>query len=391
MKKNLFFLLCLSIFSCNSPRKLYSSGDDLQVINRVLAKEVKRKAKQEDIQYLERAFASYQSNRLQKILNAQKGSGEKKWAMIAHEASTLIHLQKHIQKQMPIQAKSGYKAKIKFEDVSEIYSSSVLKASAYHKKKGEILLASAISEENVYDARKAYEHLIHAKKYDETLDLNEEIEQARQLGIIRIFTSIRFPFWRSYTYDGLSKSEAERYLIKLLERPRSSTWVHFIKPNSRNSMDKNVDYELVLSMIDFDISNRYPSKETKSYSKQIEEVAKDKDGKPILDKEGKVIKTYRNVEATVEVEQVTHNGELKLEFKVIRLKDKNPIYSEYLLEEGGSQIKSCRIIGDRRALPSDISCKTRSTNLSEEALFRKLVTDLGYDFDTALKRVMKDF
>lgn len=391
MKKLILAFICLSVFSCNSPRKLLSSGNDLQVINQVLKKEVKRKAKQEDIEYLERAFSNYQNARMQSISEAQRGGGEKKWAVIAKEAKLLIDIQNHIQKQMPIRARNGYRAKIQFEDVSEVYVQSSKKASIYHKTKGESLLDAALSKENVHYARDAYVHLLNAQKYDSTLELDDKIEQAKQLGTVRVLTSVHFPFWRSFYYRGLSKNDAERQLIRLLERPRGTKWVHIIKPNSRTYVNKDIDYEIRLSMVDFDVSNGYSSTETKTYNKQIEEVAKDKNGKPISDKDGKPIKTYRNVEAHIERETRYQEGEVKLEYKLIRLSDQNVVYSQYLSEQEEVEREMCKIRGDRRALPSSISCNQQSTEISEEDLFRELIDDIQYDFDRVVKQSLKDF
>lgn len=391
MKKILFVFTLLSILSCNSPRKLLSAGNDLQVINQVLKKEVKRKAKQEDIHYFEKAFANYQNERYQAILSAQKGNGEKKWATIAKEAGTLIELQKHIQRQLPIQAKNGYKAKVKFEDVSAIYENSVQKASLFHKEKGESLLAAALLKENVHYARSAYEHLMDAQKYDSTLDLEEKIEQARQLGTIRILTSVDFPFWRGFSSSGLTRREAETQLIHLLKRPRGSKWIHFIHPNSKGSPGQNIDYELRLSMVDFDVSNGRTSRDTKSYSKQIEEVAKDKDGKPILDKDGNPIKTYRNVEATLAYETSYQEGEVKLELTMTRMSDHKILYSQYLNEQKELKQTRCIMRGDERALPSKISCDKSLNEISKENVYRQLINAVEYDFDAAVKRAMKDF
>lgn len=390
MKKIYILSVVILFTACSSVQNLYEKGDHEQLIKKVIEKEAKGKANQNDIRLLEEAFTSESERLLDQIEFFQDSNQDDKWVNIHRSANQLNVLQGNIQHYLPLAAANGYEANFNFAQLEDVIEEARIESFHYFFNQGISLLRIAENNpNNRQSARDAYSHFQNAKKYEYTTELDELIYVAKDIGTVRIapivYRNDRY-FTNASTLIGI-QSKIERELENMANFD-GGIWVEFVYGPDIWS---NSNYIIQIDLDDVDFSRESENTRSKKYSKEVVEKVRDQRGSVITDSLGDPILTNRTLEARVETTTYEREAEVEIQSRLIHTASNSVVYSRSYDEDKTYSVETCRIFGDDKAVPNKVRCRNdRDDFLSRNEMvldiLQKMRSEIQCDLKIAIER-----
>ncbi len=388
MRKIYMLLITVLFLACSSVERLYEKGNHEQLIKKVIQKEQKGKAKQSEIRYLEEAYEREQDNVLYSIGRAYESSQPSKWIEIHSLARRLEILQQNISHYLPLRANNGYTAHFEFVDLSETIEEASYGSFQYLMDDARELIQR--SERNLYDkqsARRAFAQLEQARRYDQTEELELLSLKAKELGTIKVATSIRR---RDRVNRNISFTRRGNRIDRELENLvdfGGGEWVEFLYGAGRR---ESADYIMEVALVDVDLSRISEERTNQNYSEQERERVVDQSGNPVLDSIGNPIFTFRTVTARVETTTFQRDSEVDVEARLIQTGTNAVVFRRRYDESQLYTIETCEVFGEDRIVPNSDLCRNELVDFpSDDEMVSYLLSEMRRDVQRDLARAIE--
>lgn len=356
LRKTFLFALVIlvALSSCTSVRKTIESGNYDKAIDLAVGKLKGKKNKKEDyIKGLELALEKANARDLANVNYFLAENNPKNWERINGLYLNIQHRQNKILPLLPLVAKNGYEANLKFENVASLERDSRQKAAAFAFQNANTLLQRAETMNDRVAARDAYHELKKIKQFDIAIDgVDNAMDKAKELGTTHILVDVK-----NHSNAILPRDFYQR-IANMSKYDLASAWLEY---DFAENTAKKYDYSVVIRLNMIDISPEMMN--TRDY---IDEARVEDGWDYILDNKGNVKKDslgndmkqkrYVNVRAYVrEVYQskaAKIGGDLEIyDFRSGALLDRERLGTEVVFQHYASTFN-----GDRRALSPE-SCR----------------------------------
>lgn len=354
MKNQLLLALFgfLILTGCANPQKLLDSGEYDQAI-RAAAKKIrgKKNIKDKHVMALEEAFDKAQDRDMRRVSFLKMEGRQENWEEIHHIYKRVAARQRVVDPLIPLYSKSGYEARFRLVNVDELKIESREKTAEYLYQRAEELLKESRATGLRGPAREAYDELVKVDDiYRNYKDKDRLMKQAEFLGTEQWLIGMK------NNSDVMLPGEFKRRLMKIDVGDLNSRWVQF---NLYANDEIILDYEVVISIDEIDVS---PNRETERQfdeSREIEdgfEYVLDENGNVMKDTAGNDIKVPRTkfIKATVLEIFQSKAAYISGSWDLIDARTGNLIKTEPLtVETGFENYASTLVGGDDRALKKE--------------------------------------
>ncbi len=371
----IFLISVIFLISCSSSSRLYKKGYYNKAISVAVKKIRKDPTNEKEITILVKSYRNANNRDNEKIKYLKLEGKPDVWEEIYNLYSSLKSRQSIVNTVMPL--KLNGKA-VSFEHID--YDQDIISAK---KKAAEYLYVHAkklLNNNNVFDARTAYNEFIHLKDYYSTYkDVDNLIKLARENGISRVFIESI-----NRTHFKLPKEFVKNLIPKNLT-PLSSKWVEYY--TNKNS---NYDYKVTSILKRVSVSPELLKEERYEESKTIRDgwqYVLDSHGNVMKDSLGNDIKETKYTKITCFEVKTTQRREISLFSEIIykNLRSKRiikniPIKTDWFIENTFAVAN-----GDLRAL----SRKTKEL-LNHKPILMPTDIDMIFNAGDVLREVVKN-
>lgn len=175
--------LTLLITACQSPRKLNENGNYDDAVSLCVRKlKGKKNKKDKFVRELETAFQKAQNRDLARIKKLTEENRPEYWKEINHLHRTIGSRQEKIAPLLPLNSKSGYRAKIDLLDIDKLETDSRSKAAAYQYNEAKNLVTRG-EQGDLLAARAAYAKLVELENNYYQVYQDKELLKAKALDL----------------------------------------------------------------------------------------------------------------------------------------------------------------------------------------------------------------
>lgn len=246
----LSFLLALMLFNCTTPTSLLEHGEyDEAVYKAIMNLQKSKKKKEKDIIVVEEAFRKITAKDMAEIAALMARDEEVKWVKINALHNDIKERQDLISPYLPLKSsKTHYIADFRFVNIIPMELDSRYKAAEYYYTAAQNMLAKA-STGDKNAARNAFRKLTSVQTYfDAYKDTNELADEAFDLGHDKVLFEIQD---KSYGY---TPHFASAELRDFDERSLNDTWIKYY---TKHNAPENVDYRVVVDIVDLEVSPEF--------------------------------------------------------------------------------------------------------------------------------------
>jgi len=376
MKTRIIVFLISAIFliSCSSSSRLYKKGNYDKAISVAVKKIRKDPTNEKEIDILVKSYRNANNRDSERIKYLKLEGRPDVWEEIYNLYSRLKSRQSIVNTVMPLKL-NGKPINFEHTDYDQDIISAKKKAAEYlyvHAKK-------LLDNNNVFDARAAYDEFIHLKDYYSTYkDVDNMIRLAREKGTSKVFIESI-----NRTHFKLPKEFVKNIIPKNLT-PLSSKWVEYY-----SNSDLNYNYKVTSVLKRVSVSPELLKEERYEESKTIRDgwqYVLDNNGNVMKDSLGNDIKETKYTKITCFVVKTTQRREISLFSEIIyksldnnRIIKNIPIKTDWFIENEFAVAN-----GDLRAL-------TRNTKelLNRKPILMPTDIDMIFNAGDVLREVVK--
>jgi len=377
MKAKIIVLLISAIFliSCSSSSRLYKKGNYDKAISVSVKKIRKDPTNEKEIDILLKSYRNANNGDNEKIKYLKLEGRPDVWEEIYNLYNRLKSRQSIVQTVMPLKL-NGKPVELDYIEYDKDIVSAKKKAAEYlyvHAKK-------LLDNNNVFDARRAYDEFIHLKDYYSAYkDIDSMIKLAREKGISRVYIESI-----NRTHFKLPNEFIKSIIPKNLT-PLSSKWIEYYTNNNLNYSYK-VTTTLKRVMVTPELLKEERFEESKTIRDGWQYVL-DSHGNVMKDSLGNDIKEPKYTKITCFVVKTTQRREISLFSEIIyknlnnnRIIKNIPIKTDWFIENEFAVAN-----GDLRAL----SKKTKEL-LKNKPILMPTDIDMIFNAGDILRDVIKN-
>lgn len=380
MKKLLFYFLIIAIAtSCKSSRKMLSSGNYDQAINKSIKKLKRNPGKEKEILVLQTAYKKANERDREKIQFLRTDGTPDNWDKIFSLYSQMSYRQEKIKPLLPLEIPSTHQPAV-FEILN--YDQEIINAK---QKAAEYLYVHAttlLDKNEKMMARKAYDELLQVKNYYANYkDADDLLKKARAIGS-------SYVLFKMENRTGVPlPPNFEDELTKISLSELNANWLLY---ETKENKERHYDYTILVNMKNINVSPESVKEIITTETKEVRDgfeyvlddhgnVKKDSLGNDIKKPKYKTIKC--NVNETYQSKKAIISGTLDyINNNTNQLIKTSPIASENFFE-----YSSATAIGDLNALKPETKSKLGKKPVPFPGNF-----DMIFSAGQTLKGMVKD-
>ncbi len=336
----------LILSSCANVEKLVDRGEYDQAIHIATKKLAGKKNKKEKyVKAAEEAFAKITRRDMDRISRLKERDGLNDWKKIYTISSDMQRRQRKIEPLLPLIDMDGYHAGFKFVRAEVIIDQARNEISSRLYEVGRNYLAAAQVDDKIA-ARHAYENFREIGQYKANYkDTHALLKRALDLGTTHVL--IKMENKSPYIFPGVLEDE----ILRFYRTGRQSKWKQFYMDEKQAP---RIDVFSRIAIRDLQISPEQQQEVIHHFVKQIQEehIARDENGRAMVDSSGNNIIVYVPKEIEAEVVEINQFKEavLSMTVELFDYNSKTLLDRERFDAVGQFDNKACRIFGDRRAI-----------------------------------------
>ena len=348
----LLLALVVLLSACKNTQKLIDSGNyDAAVEYAVKKLRGKTKKKAKYVAALEDGFAKATKRDMKRIKHLRKEIVNRpdNWEKIFSIAQDIDFRQNLIEPLLPVIDKEGYHASFQFVQADVILVEAKREAAAHLYNLAERQLMDAERGDKLA-AREAYRNLERIDRYIPNYrQQNALMNQARHLGTTHVLFNMR------NNAPTFLPAGFEREVTRVGIGDLQGGWLAY---HTSLKKDVNIDYRIVMNILDIDVSPERVSERAYVDSKEIEdgiEYLYDDAGKPVVDSTGNHISIPKKIFISAEVLETFQSKYAKVggQLEFYNYHTNELVHTEPILVETRFENYASTFRGDRRALSPD--------------------------------------